>query len=290
LDAPPTYGQTDAPYQVEIEVIVADLATDFTRSLGFVYEFLEEPDDDSEHLRPGDSAIRLYNVSSLTAPLSPSNPFEGLDLQARLASTSYGTFLGRIQAAVGNSRGEILARPRVKTLDAIEAQIKTGQSVPYVSRKATDLSNTILTSDYVDTGVNLTVLPQVIPQLEGPDDDYIKMDVDISVTFVSRYTIDGGQPLPIVATRRATTDVIVRDNHTFGIGGLYRVDYEQVHRSVPYLGDIPYLGYLFTSRANDRLESELVVFVTPRIDRNLEYELHLVSAAAVQEASPEAAP
>jgi len=282
---PPALPEEVIPYQVEIEVIVADLAKDFTKDLGFIYRFTESPERADEDFRIGDSSILVPATTdgSVNPPLS--HGFVGLDIQGNILGLDFGTFSARLQAAIGRGEGEILARPRIMTLNGQQAILKTGDKVPFLSRQlAGSNNNYVYTSEYVDTGVQLTVTPEVILQGDtDPDNDYIHLTLHVVVDFISRELVvfDSGQQQPVISSRDANTTIIVKDNHTFGIGGLYREDVKLSKRGVPYLTDIWALGNLFKGINESRSNFELVVFITPRIDRNIEYELRALSATGL---------
>jgi len=286
LAAPADIAAGEIPYQVEIEVIIADLAKDFTKDLGFIYRFTESPERASEHFRIGQSLISVPATTdgSVSPPLE--HGFIGADIQANILSVDFGTFSARLQAAIGRGEGEILARPRIMTLNNEMAQLKTGQRQPFLSRKLAGNNTTVFTSEYIDTGVILNVRPVVLLQGdENPENDYIQLYLDIRVDFVSRefVVVDSGQQQPVISTRDAKTTVIVGDNETFGIGGLYREDVKISRRKVPFISDIPILGWFFKGTNESKSNQELVVFITPRIDRNVEYELRTLDRMSTGE-------
>lgn len=282
VSAPSDIAEGMIPYQVEIEVIVADLTKDFTKDLGFIYRFESEQTPDDE-FRVGDSNILLPATTDGVVSDKPTEgDFLGLDIQANVLGVDFGTFSARLQAGIGRGDGEILARPRIMTLNGQQALLKTGEKVPFLSRQLAGISNNqVYTSEYVDTGVELTVTPTVILQGDNdPENDYIQLQMNIVVDFISREFIvyDMGQQQPVISSRDADTTVIVKDNHTLGIGGLYREDVKISQRGVPYLSEIWGLGNLFRGTNESRSNFELVVFITPRIDRNIEYELKALEA------------
>lgn len=277
---PATLPEAEIPRQVEIEVIVADLTKDYAKDLGFIYRFVESPERADEDFRIGESNILLPATTdgSVKPPLQ--HGFVGLDIQGNILGVDFGTFSARLQAAIGRGEGEILARPRIMTLNGQQATLKTGDKVPFLSRQLAGTNqNYVFTSEYVDTGVQLTVTPNVILQGDdNPDNDYIQLLLSIVVTFISREFVvfDSGQRQPVISSRDANTTVIVKDNHTFGIGGLYREDVKISKRGIPYLTDIWGVGNFFKGTNESRSNFELVVFITPRIDRNIEYELKAI--------------
>jgi type II secretory pathway component GspD/PulD (secretin) len=101
--------------------------------------------------------------------------------------------------------------------------------------------------------------------------------------------LDSGLSQPIISTRDYKGSIVIRDNHTIGIGGLYREDISKSKSMIPVVGEVPLFGNLFTSRNEGKSRSELVIFVTARIDRNIEYEIRAMEAAraAVQSATGE---
>ena len=71
--------------------------------------------------------------------------------------------------------------------------------------------------------------------------------------------------MPVFSSRRVSTGITIYDGHTVAVGGLMREDVQDVEDSVPVLGDIPLLGQLFQSSAQNHIKSNLIIFVTARI-------------------------
>jgi pilus assembly protein CpaC len=89
-----------------------------------------------------------------------------------------------------------------------------------------------------------------------------------SLDFANALTISGFL-VPALSTRRAETEVELRDGQSFAIAGLLDNRLTTIASKVPGLGDIPILGKLFRSRSNNRSNTELLVMVTPRLVRPL---------------------
>jgi general secretion pathway protein D len=111
-------------------------------------------------------------------------------------------------------------------------------------------------------GVRLIITPQIT---EG---DYVKMDVYQEISIVE--TTD---PLLLVSvgptTRKRSTEstVLVKDGKTVVIGGLFEDRIEESVVKIPFLGDIPILGWLFKSKSETMEKRNLLVFITPHIIR-----------------------
>jgi pilus assembly protein CpaC len=99
------------------------------------------------------------------------------------------------------------------------------------------------------------------------DDDTVRLQVAPEVSsldFTNAITISGFT-VPAIATRRAETEVELRDGQSFAIAGLLNEQDTAQLSKIPGIGDIPILGKLFQSRSIQKSKSELVVLVTPRI-------------------------
>ena len=71
--------------------------------------------------------------------------------------------------------------------------------------------------------------------------------------------------MPVFSSRRVTTTLTIYDGYTVAVGGLMREDVQNVEDKVPILGDIPIIGRLFQTKAENRIKSNLIIFVTAQI-------------------------
>jgi type IV pilus assembly protein PilQ len=133
----------------------------------------------------------------------------------------------------------------------VEANIEQGTEIPF--QTATASGATSIT--FRKAVLRLKVRPQITP------DDNVIMTLSVNKDSVGATTTAG----PAIDTKQVTTEVLVENGGTVGIGGIYTQDESIQQNKVPLLGDIPLLGFLFRNerRFNDR--RELLVFVTPRI-------------------------
>jgi len=157
----------------------------------------------------------------------------------------------------------VLSTPNIMTSDNKEAEIFVGENVPFVT--STNLSSTGLSQQSVnrqDVGIKLKITPQIS---EG---EFVKLDI---LQEISAVKADRGQATDIVTTTRsAKTSVVVKNKETVIIGGLIQ-DQDQVNVSkVPFLGDLPLLGWLFKTRNTTRQKTNLMIILTPRIIRGAE--------------------
>lgn len=164
----------------------------------------------------------------------------------------------------GASRGDvnILSRPVLLASNNQDARFLVGSQRPFVQ-----VSRTLPTDNgardqvvqYKDVGTRLTVRPTISA------DGYVTLDV---VQEVSNATSEEAFDAPVISTREAATQVTVRDGQTIVLGGLIDRQRDNSNRGVPFLSDLPVLGGLFGSQSRRSSETELFLFLTPRILRN----------------------
>ena len=156
-----------------------------------------------------------------------------------------------LQALQMEGRGEVLSNPRVVTSDQTEAVIEQGTQIPFQEASSSGATST----SFQSAVLSLRVTPQITP------DDRVIMDLAVNQDQVGQEF--GG--VPSVNTRQVTTQVLVDDGDTVVLGGIYEQNTRLGTEQVPFFGDLPYIGWLFktTSSRDDR--TELLIFVTPKI-------------------------
>jgi len=146
----------------------------------------------------------------------------------------------------------LLSRPRIVTMDNQEATIEVGDEIPFKV-----LNQFGVTSfEFKDATIELRVKPHII------DSEYVTLNVETKADFPNGFSADG---TPIIATRRALTNVKVRNGHTIVIGGLIRDSMIKSQSKVPILGSIPLLGMLFRHQKTTNVKTDLIIFITPII-------------------------
>jgi len=184
---------------------------------------------------------------------------------------------------------KILSSPRIMTLNNQEAKILVGTKEAYItsttSQSGTGTAVTAQTVNFVDVGIKLFVTPTI--NREG----FVTMKIKPEISSSTRTDITAeGQvtQIPIVTTSESETTVMVQDGTTIIIAGLKKDQQANEVRKIPFLGDIPFLGYLFKSTKKDIVKTELVIFITPHIvtgEVPLEYSssTHNPEIASIQE-------
>jgi len=175
-----------------------------------------------------------------------------------------------IRALQENRRLDILARPQIMTVDNVEGIVHVGENVPTITSvsPATNLGSQTFNVEYVDVGIQLNVIPRINPdglvvmqitasrsQL-GPEEEGIPISVAADGSVLRA---------PRIEIAEAQTTVSAMDGQTVILGGLITKDTTDIHRQVPWLGDVPVLGRLFSFDSVAVEKSELLIILTPRV-------------------------
>jgi type IV pilus assembly protein PilQ len=158
---------------------------------------------------------------------------------------------------------KIVSNPTVVTLNNTESSINVGEENPIPNYTYNQERGTFEVSgfQYRPIGIILKVTPQVNGQ------GFIRMSVEPEVSQRNGETTfggAGGASIPIIATRKAKTQVSLKDGHTMGLGGLITSRTESGANKVPVLGSIPVLGRAFRSNNHDKQSTNLLIFITAK--------------------------
>lgn len=163
-----------------------------------------------------------------------------------------------VSAAQQNSNVNVLSSPNLLTTDNEEAEIVVGQNVPFLASQSTsdtNLNNTFNQIDRQDVGITLRLTPQISSQ------SFVKLQIFTEVSNVIAVTDLG----PTTTVRTSETTVIAKDGQMVVIGGLLSDSSNDSDAGVPFLKDIPILGYAFRDENARRQKTNLLIFITPRI-------------------------
>ena len=167
-----------------------------------------------------------------------------------------------LRAIASKSTVNVLSTPEVLAVNNREARILVGSKVPFIA--STRLGNDVAIDravQYQDVGTQLTLIPTI------NDDGYVSVQLLQEVSSLSNQTVAAALNAPVITTREASTRAIVRDGQTVVIGGLIGTSTELINSGVPFLKDIPLLGYLFKRQTTSKSRTELAIFITPYIVR-----------------------
>jgi type II secretory pathway component GspD/PulD (secretin) len=225
--------------QVEITAEFVEISTDVTKSLGIDWMLTNnETTVTGQGMSPGTGATLVIGY---TTPR----------IRAQLA------------ALMKEGKARLVNSPRVSTYNNYPAYISVTQDIPYWYPETTLTqfggTQTTWVPDVISVGTDLTVTPTI--NGDGSVTCYITPSVSEVVGFVTGPT----GTLPQTSTRDMDTIARVMSGETLVIGGLVRKNISTQNVKVPFLSDLPLIGGLFKGQTQTTTESELLIFLTPRI-------------------------
>ncbi len=222
----------------------------------------------------------VYDAETGLAIGGKTEPFTRTNFGSSIQQASKGDFGVRLgvlnddvdidatfRAVKDTVKARLLASPKVLVLDGKEANIKIVSEIPYQELTQTTGGGNIGTTKFKDVGVSLLVTPNLVRgnkvklkvhPMFSVQSGSVTINVPAGLSAIS-------MPEPIVDTREAITQTLVGDGQTVVLGGLRKKDVQRETSKVPLLGDIPILGELFTFHGDKTINSELIVFITPRL-------------------------
>jgi general secretion pathway protein D len=229
----------------------------------------------------GATGLNLLSDSFIGNAISDSLEFDDLDgdgvRDAGEPITGGSLIQGIIRANASDGRINIVSSPNILTSDNEEAEIKVGNNIPIISSRVqsaqgietTDTDGSLATSVNVerqDIGVTLRVTPQIT---EG---ETVRLQIFQEITDVNdALSAQVGDPEQVgvaLSNRKIDQNVVVADGETVVIGGLISDRFVDTLSKVPWLGDIPILGWGFKSSTRSLQKINLLVFLTPHIVRD----------------------
>jgi general secretion pathway protein D len=176
------------------------------------------------------------------------------------AQVNINSINGLIKALASANNTNVLATPQILALDNEEAQFEVGETVPIATNEIAASGSTITSIKQQNVTMSLKLTPQINKVTR-----VIKLKINQKIDdFSNRAVSNAGGGVGTV-TRQAITTVLVRDRDTIAMGGLMRDKKSETENKVPFLGDIPILGWLFKSRDKSTEKVNLLLFLTPKI-------------------------
>lgn len=165
-----------------------------------------------------------------------------------------------ISALQSQNEVKLVSNPTVVTLNNTEATINIGERFPIPNYSYNEEQGRFEVSGftYEAIGINLRVTPQVNPQ------GFIKLSVQPEVSSRAGVSNFQGAEIPIIASRRTSTQISLQDGYTMGIGGLIENTTGNGQTKVPVLGNIPGIGRLFRSDSRNMNSRNLLIFITAK--------------------------
>jgi type IV pilus assembly protein PilQ len=245
--------------QVEIEARIVQTTREFARSLGVRWGFLGQTT-----MVPRDRLGAIVDGRVGPEPIDPTEFRPSVNLPVDGATSAVGVAVGTLTGTLNldvelsalerQGQGRILSTPRVSTQNNVEAEITQGVQIPIQT-----VANNTVTVTFKDAALTLKVTPQITA----------------ANTVIMQISVENASPdfsrqvnfIPPIDTQRANTRVLVNNGETTVIGGIY-VSREQTQQDrTPGLHRIPLLGWLFKRDTISDENRELLIFITPKVQR-----------------------
>ena len=242
------------PLQVRIDATIAEVTLNDQLQYGTQFFFKAGGINGVLSLPSSSTAVTTLAAASL------SNSFPGFILGGN--QNGGGPLAISMLQAI--TKVNVLSSPQIMVVDNQPARLQVGALVPYLTSQSqsTLVSNaTVVNSvSYQPTGVILDVTPRV------NSGGLVTLDISQEVSDVNtEATTTSGISSPQFDERYVTSRVVVQDGQTVGLAGLIRDTTSTGNQGIPWLKDIPVLGFLAGQQSNSRTRTELLVLITPHV-------------------------
>ena len=248
-----------AQSEVTIDIQVLEVSLSDELNLGIQY--------------PGSIGVSVGNLSNVPAglagiPISALRGINGDNILLDANSTE-----ARINMLQRSGNTVTLANPRVRVRNREEAQVNIGDKIPVVT---TTTANQITTSSvsYQDVGLQITVKPIISLS------DEVNLELNVEMSHITK-RIPSSDNVPAtfeLGSRATKTLLTARNNETQVVSGLIRTADVDEGSGLPWLSKIPWIGKkLFGTNVNTQQKTEIILLLTPRIERNLDLPISQIS-------------
>jgi type IV pilus assembly protein PilQ len=244
--------------QVMIEARIVEATSTFIRDVGVQWG-IHWKDPTGTFLGMQNVDVGFGGANTVTPPLAAGLPLvTGPGGAAGFTFGKLGTNAQvdlQLSAAATIGQVKVISSPKVLTLNNKTAKISQGTSIPYQSTSAEGT-----TTIFVEADLTLEVTPHVAA------DGTISMKIKATNNSPgASIQSTAGNAAPEINKKEAETEVQVMNGETVVIGGIYQDSEDLTDAGVPWLMDIPLLGWLFKSNHHDKTKSELLIFITPKL-------------------------
>jgi general secretion pathway protein D len=281
--------------QVYVEAVILEITTETDGNYGIALNTGALP-------TVGGEAVPIFGATSLgglSSIVLDSSALLGLAVGLRgpeIAGTSglLGPIglpsFGAVLTALQQDRNvNVLSTPHILTMDNEEAEIIVGQNIPFLTGGSGNISSLLSSAaGSLDLDGDIGSLAQNLPSLAGlgipsfnvqresvsltlrirpqiNESNFVRLEIEEQVEdIISTDRLLG----PTTSIREARTVVVVEDQQTIVIGGLIQDQVTESVHKVPFLGDIPIIGYLFRTTTTRTVKRNLLLLLTPYIIRS----------------------
>ncbi|HMO26088.1 MAG TPA: secretin N-terminal domain-containing protein, partial [Tepidisphaeraceae bacterium] len=252
---------------VECTLVTIDTSGDF--SLGVELSQLSDI---------GSTQMLLFSAFGLSRPdvstgnlaLQPGTGFNGTIISNDVARAV-------VRALSGNRRVRVLSAPKLLVYDNANGTLASVAEAPFTSVNASNTVSTTSFAGYASAGTSIRITPHI------SDGDHLQLDYSIQLNAFTSEAANGIPPAR--KTDALASRIMIPDGATVIVGGLNQARQSESRQGVPFLSDIPILGYAFGTNSISQSNSTLFVFIRPIILRDDKFaDLKLLSNRDVEAA------
>lgn len=256
---------TDSPSNIkQVDAMVAALDV-LTRQIMIEAKLIEISPQNAEKLgidwsKTVDAQIFQEVILPSGSPLkySVELPLEGGSIS--YGKLSFSQFNAVLDFLKSETNAKLVSNPRILAMDNQEAIISVGNTIPIPQiNRGVGGQGDVVTFEYRDVNIMLRVTPHV------SDDSTITLFVNPVIEEITGEVVAGENRAPITSKREVQTVVNIKSNETMVIGGLIKESTVETLNKVWFLGDVPLIGNLFRHKDKVKKQTDLLIFITPRL-------------------------
>ena len=239
--------------QVQLRVVMAEVNRTRVRALGFDWAW--------EDL--GSGLIGAFGASTggffpedgigLADPLIFNTA--GANMPFRVTRANQFAFFGLLRALENHGLGKILAEPVLVATSGQPAFFNVGQEIPVIKQGSLGSVDV----EYKPVGTNVRFVPTVL------GDGRIRLEVRPEVSERIGEVVVGGSAAPLVGARTVETTVELENGQTFAVAGLVQQRIDTSAAQIPFMANLPLVGWAFQNKSYTQEETELLIMVTPHL-------------------------
>jgi general secretion pathway protein D len=242
------------PRQVMIEVLIAEITLSDELKFGLEWSLKAMMGQGFANITGSFIPTTTTTTSSGSTTTTPPGGFSFLGIDKT------GLVQGFLNTLATQGKTNVLASPHILAADNRKAKIQIGSQVPIVT-SVIGTTTTGQSVEYKDTGVILEITPNI------NDSGLVSLEINQEVSDYAFQNIAGSE-YPVFTKRQASTYTVVQDGQTIVIGGLIQENKGRTRSGLPFLSQIPILGYLFGYTDNTFARTEIILLLTPRVVKN----------------------
>lgn len=246
---------------VQIDAQIIELSTDFEKSVGIEWFTGEQTLDSTTGQFTTSSNGRLIPTYLESAPVTNGKP-EDFFKVGKFFRSQESALGAKINALLTEGKARVISKPRLVVMSGKEASFLVGGELPIrtttTSAAGGQSQETVTFKQY---GVSMTITPII-------RDGKIDLLLNVKISDIDKATVNPSGDFGYI-TRQAQTQVFLEDKQTMVLAGLIKHNDNESIRKVPFFGNIPVVGTMFTSRDKPAKDTELVITLTAQIIKDV---------------------